>query len=111
MKWTPGPWEAIGLHLAGCGDISIEAHSSTNASGYIPVARAYGQGYLVRDQELIGRRNANARLIAAAPDLVATLRAMLDFYAPDCEGDCKVPEHGPAGVARALLARIEGRAK
>lgn len=50
---------------------------------------------------------ANARLIAAAPDLLAALRLMLDFdYSLDYSG---APSMDAIDAARAAIAAAEGR--
>lgn len=63
-KHTPGPWQVVGetgVH-AGCLSISQGWTISTSPTG----------GYEAR--------KANARLIAAAPDLLAVARALLMFH-------------------------------
>jgi len=48
-----------------------------------------------------GRTEANARLIAAAPELLAALKGLIDLAGPSCVGACD--------VARAAIAKAEGR--
>ena len=77
----PEPWEGI-----------KGPHRMIGAGGVTSIAAAFGHD--AREQE------ANARLIAAAPELLALLRATVEGY----EGDtgCVCAE------ARALLARVQG---
>ena len=91
VGWTPGPWHEFAATVYGPDSLDDGSHETT-------------------DRECIAREvsRANGRLIAAAPELAATLRRMLDYFAPDCDSDCRVPDHGPAHDARALLARIKG---
>ena len=77
---TPGPWRAAGDHVF-------------SVRGRLTVTRTvYGTE---------GERLANARLIAAAPELVEALRGMLDKHI----AHHNAIEHA---AARALLARIDG---
>jgi hypothetical protein len=70
-RHTPGPWEAIGLESDHDSDRSIMARTPIHGNP-LAVARAYGGGILApADPE----RVANARLIAAAPDLLAACKA------------------------------------
>jgi hypothetical protein len=98
---TPGPWK-------------IE-------DGRVIQGRAFDQSYrnicdLVRGQTPESA-DANARLIAAAPDLLAALQEALDF-AEDREdvndGDYGIPEANAhmrlAMMLRAAIAKAEGKA-
>lgn len=53
-------------------------------------------------------RQEALQLMVKAPELWAALYAMVKFYAADCEADCKVPDHGPAGAALKLLQEVLG---
>lgn len=91
---TPGPWTA--------------RVKRTGESWWVVAPRPNGQeGYLA---ECVGRQEANeanARLIAAAPDLLAALRVLLGTSECSCEGDC-VPDCTHV-IARAAIAKAEGR--
>lgn len=52
--------------------------------------------------------NANAALIAAAPDMLEALRDMLAEVAPD-DGVRAMPSHSTIAAARFALAKAEGR--
>jgi hypothetical protein len=54
--------------------------------------------------ETFRRRDANAALIAAAPDLLDELRHMVEAYVVTYGEDCPAVER-----ARAAIARAEGR--
>jgi hypothetical protein len=102
--WTPGPWE-----ISGQKTIRTKRHDG-RLDGW--VARANWQNGV-----------ANARLIAAAPEMAAVLEEL----ASDLEAEINArygtaPSHtleiyrrerdmGPVYTARALLARIKGKAK
>jgi len=79
---TPGPWV---FFIDGFGDHSIESAQDSNGNR-LPVAMTFR------------RNNADARLIAAAPDLLAALRALVHPMASDEDLD----------AARAAIAKAEG---
>lgn len=55
---TPGPWTATGIHVFGANDEHV--------------AKA-----LIENDQPLDVARANARLIAAAPDLLAVLKALM----------------------------------
>jgi hypothetical protein len=91
--WTAGPWRtwedgiraATGEHIA-----------TVWSLGEVDEGKHYGRG----------QSDANARLIAAAPELAAELQSVLDD-ADDtgCDG-CAVVSNGQLAKVRALLARL-----
>ena len=83
FKHTPGPWHTYGCTIRDADDAWI-AHTDTT-------------------ERLRAELTANARLIAAAPELVKALKAMLSLRAPATSEHDAVRQ-----IARALLARIEG---
>lgn len=89
---TPGPWKATALH----GD---SKRAVTNADNVL-VADCYADTH--EDLGLPVEYKANARLIAAAPDLLDAVYALLDEHA-DCKG-CHASE-----LAFAAIAKAEGR--
>lgn len=99
-KRTPAPWRVTygGRNLAPeCQNIFVD-HSTGMYSD--PVANCY-----TRTPE----SEANARLIAAAPEMLDALRGLLD--AMDREDDAASwRNHEVETKARALLARIDGGA-
>lgn len=76
---TPGPW----FTLRGAGPHQKGAHIIRSAGGKCEVARASEQ-FMCRAERL-----ANARLIAAAPDLLAEARNALNVLAGLATGDLK----------------------
>jgi hypothetical protein len=66
-KHTPEPWFLSGCD--GCGDLWIETDKT-------PIASARSQG---PTEELRAETKANARLIAAAPELLACLREVVNM--------------------------------
>ena len=76
MTHTPGPWTARTANLTGGEDITIEARTPIH-NNPVFIARAYNSGILgTSDPE----REANARLIAAAPAMLDALREIRREY-------------------------------
>nr|OAP95151.1 hypothetical protein A4U53_18185 [Rhizobium leguminosarum] len=87
---TPGPWKFKTDHLKG--DCGIHAEGTGIFAEAFTDIRHAGEGN--RTEAL-----ANARLIAAAPDLLDALKGLLSS-----------PTHeGWQGEARAAIAKAEGR--
>jgi len=84
-KHTPGPWVVVGSH--------VERHDGDGI--YSRIAACYETTIC---EEHGGTALANARLIAAAPDLLAALRALVHPMASDEDVD----------HARAAIAKAEG---
>lgn len=97
---TPGPWVADGVVVEGFYDVRPGDRRS------FKIATCAGAPY-VGEQAAI----SNARLLAAAPELLAALKAML---APVGLGERMPPKQRTAElakraeVARAAIARAEG---
>jgi hypothetical protein len=87
---TPGPWVVDRSR-------NIVAHSPVGA---VFLADVYSGG------PGIATANANARLIAAAPDLLAALESLTDVAEHD--GECL--SEGHITTARAAIARAKGEA-
>lgn len=98
---TPGPWR-VGEHHAGT--ICIEADSTPRR---ITVARVH----IFNHDD--GEPAANARLIAAAPELRAALAAFVEIAVLAlnhfAEDDTRGMTNAAIDEARALLARLDGR--
>ena len=77
-KHTPGPW-AVNPQTRGDADISVYAILGSGNPHWI--ARAYGGGPLAPPSPVTA---ANARLIAAGPDLLAACEAALASEACVC---------------------------
>ena len=94
MKHTSGPWQA----LAAKGEYCIEGHNGTLIftirNGMIPMRE-------------------DARLLTAAPDLLAALRKLLlEHDAISMQYDGTIDDRWPtaAAAARAAIAKAEGAA-
>ncbi len=99
-KHTPGPWSITN---------TIMGSAETTVWPSAVVAAPYGSVDTVCDFSFMtnkphGEQQANARLIAAAPELLAALRAMIERAEwhgdKDADGLCG---------ARAAVAKAEGR--
>lgn len=70
------------------------------------VARAYAGGCAAKTREDKAQELANARLIAAAPDLYEALR---DMHARHCEHFCRSEHDAECVAAKFALARVEAQ--
>ena len=115
-KFTPGPWRVstIGLMNDGALPVSSDQGQVARVSAQADFPR--GQGHNSECAE----RDANAHLIAAAPDLYAALADLLSAYAePDKQICCNGQHCGCQGstvqqmaehYARAALAKAREQA-
>ena len=106
-KYTPGPWKV------GPGDIYAEGTAASDFDDIVICAIGYAgarshEYAIVKAHKPEGR--ANARLIAAAPELVEALRRLLDARDKDVTTGRLQFSSDPeaANTARALLAKIDG---
>ncbi|MCA3704286.1 MAG: hypothetical protein INF12_14785 [Methylobacterium sp.] len=105
---TPGPWtlETVKTSCGICHRIGpFPWRDGRDNHACVYVDHASRDGSAPRDQELL----ANARLIAAAPELLAALRGLYETGAP--EGLALTADEIQArfDAARAAIARAEGR--
>lgn len=121
MDWSshiPGPWlvyverpESLGhtvYHVANHVETSIALRREDFWSPDDPEPPTDDYGYLQSDEnaDIAPHLLGTARLIAAAPDLLAALRDAVARYAPlPYEADC-----GVIVAARAAIAKAEGQA-
>lgn len=89
FKGTQGPWSVL--------DIDMHDHVFTTAKPHRRICGVYGG--IKGDEE----NQANARLIAAAPDLLSALEGLLSSL-DECWGSTK-----EANVARAAIAKALGK--
>ena len=94
-KWTPGPWEV------------------RNKNGVHPVARPFVAVAVAERHDK--NSEANACLIAEAPAMAETLKAMLAVWDKiysrlPVSDEAEDAEFGPMNEARAILGRINGDA-
>jgi hypothetical protein len=93
---TPGPWFAVGYQ--------VEIESETVADICTTNAHLFGQGGLHND----ARAMANARLIAAAPDMLKMLEVARDsLEVSNYEGE----EDDVLAAIAAVIARAKGEVK
>jgi hypothetical protein len=93
---TPGPWAVSGhINRFTAGEI-IKA-------GDEEIASVHDFNRYNRDAE----REANARLIAASPKMLAALRVLLP-YLPEPEDAVDPQQHAALVAARAAIAEAEG---
>jgi len=93
---TPGPWR-------------LSSGDETEIfSGAKPVARAHCGGLT---SVKLPEAEANARLIAAAPELLAALVEMVVLYADHEQYDDEGYETAGINAARAAIARAQGAAQ
>src|SRR5262249_39013946 len=97
LMHTPGPWE-VGLYSEFRDRYSINAQQWTALADV--VVRLDGESTPT------GEGEANARLIAAAPDLLASLQELERWFITEGSSDKKWP---PFVRARAAIARATGR--
>ena len=91
-KHTPGPWQIEGDF--------IEGPPTTKHGLSVMIASVYG-GY--------SEHKADASLIAAAPDLLATLEALVVRYNDLAESEGMAPHTHPQVVAaRAAIKKAKG---
>lgn len=97
-KHTPGPW-----HLEASGPVSgkftLPVFAEVRPGQRWSVAHANG---------VDGEARANARLIAAAPELLVALRAMLGIDNPAAPDAGHVDYVRAVSLARAAIAKAEG---
>lgn len=99
---TPGPW-----HVAKGSGGYVFTDGDPYGCGQMHVAQVRGWGHLTGkgggcafdDDKAIAIQDANARLIAAAPDLLAALHAIRKYV---------ISEHDTA-LVEAAIAKAEGR--
>ena len=94
-SFTPGPWAVVEHDHAIC--IRTESPSKTKygASRYAAIG-----GFDRNDSAQLEEARANARLIAAAPELLEALQSVLDNCL-DSEGLCAAHAKARAAIAKA----------
>ena len=97
MSHTPGPWQwVVGPHV----ELILVAADYHLGDAFVLAPGEWGSGDEASDE-------ANARLIAAAPELLEACRRLLKFNEELC-ADVKVSTHYPSSeFARAAIARAD----
>ena len=110
-KWTPGPWvwRSISMNDGNYGVSAVSVpiviasvHNAASFGDMIAGALKRGGGELRQDDNATQR--ANARLIAAAPELYEALDQILDDMGNDGLSCCQAAKD----QARAALAKARG---
>jgi hypothetical protein len=105
-KWTPGPWFVSGVRFRMNGG---DWHS---VNRYDDAAKKDENIACVGYDSRTGAGRADARLIAAAPDLAEALEMLLaandDYFTDDQEIEFDDPISDAADAARAALAKAKG---
>ena len=100
---TPGPWTADKLQDQSAFNIFMQGYGSAGASVHHCSNATNCMGSLEVD--------ANARLIAAAPDLLAALQLLVAEYEPNLKAFAlNAPRKAKWDAARAAIAKVEGGA-
>jgi hypothetical protein len=102
MKHTPGPWYVDPIRISPSATIHIRSNAYAEIPGeFMPIAD-------VRAGVHVGEDEANARLIAAAPELLAALKSLTAHLGPDGY----IPQAGEHATKQALaaIARATGDA-
>ena len=110
MSHTPGPW-SCGKQDRPIGYFPIYARTGATKLSRIATTDAREVGFGICEEE----HRANARLIAAAPELARCLEAMLKITCGSCEGGdgrCVTADGFDACLlareAKAVLAKAKG---
>jgi hypothetical protein len=101
---TPGPWYATDTAIIGNdGGTWVAEHPAVKWQTLKSVTKS-GDAIVA---ESIKQANANAHLIASAPDLLSALRFLLADYIA-IEGETLTGSSVPVDMARAAIAKAEG---
>lgn len=112
---TPGPWAVTGISMS-TGSISVGQRDQRIVIADVTNAASFGDmlgGAMRRgggkfDQADCSTQHANARLIAAAPDMFEALKAARQFIANGVElGFIRMPDAGTPDPAHDTLPVIE----
>ncbi len=93
-KHTPGPWN----------------WAKSDINGRYSIYRNGPLAYCGDTTAVDGDGEANARLIAAAPDLLVALQSFDDAFSHYCDGDPSPEEWAALKAARAAIAKATGGA-
>jgi hypothetical protein len=100
VKHTPGPWKAG--NDSGCRPIKAGKSGRHRQAQYMEIANTVGLSDDAEDR-------ANARLIAAAPDLLAALKRALPWIREGLEFQSIEPQaRADLAAAESALAKAEG---
>ena len=97
MTHTPGPWKVQALHVEGQ-EIILRTHGEMT----IGAPEAYAVASVPLRHVSINGQLANARLIAAAPKMLAALEKAAEFIRDQYEGRCPLTGGFLADVAEPI---------
>ena len=98
-KHTPGPWVVVG---------NLTKYVEARLVGSL-MQEVAACGPTLADEGYGQQQEANARLIAAAPDLLEALRGMFAMWRSVCRAQGWEPEHLAEAVrAQAAIAKATG---
>ena len=100
-KHTPGPWKAGRPDMATIDDNGFE-------SKWIYAGEKYLANASSMDIPDWNEVMANARLIAAAPDLLQELKHLVAIINPCLESSIAIPGLATLNAAKAVIAKAEG---
>jgi hypothetical protein len=101
-EFTPGPWQVSPLDGRTCGPSRLLVQSGTTIAQMQAVAIVTLR---------TGETDANARLIAAAPELYAALKAATQFLLPDIDrGPAIDGWQNTVNMVKEALAKADGAA-
>lgn len=109
-KHTPGPWHIRHCDDNGCMSMTaisavpvpagnVDCYEDRDPDDMIAIVFHQSEPF-VRPEDRKGERVANAALIAAAPDLLAALDAMVAVFGCECDSEIV--------IARAAIAKARG---
>jgi len=100
---TPGPWDRTNLTIHTQGTQDFPA---------LKIARVYEANIETEAARTVEQATANARLIAASPDLYEALKAIVETASEACECvEGETPGHCMWCVGRKGIAKAEGRVR
>lgn len=112
FKGTPGPWEVVENPDSGGGDTVISNAASIYSDDETYVADVY-RGCVGSESVTHNQQIANARLIAAAPELLDTVEELLleiDRSMPHCTDAMQRIPSDSLRRARSAIAKATGGA-
>ena len=99
--WTPGPWTLD----EGSINATLSNGEKVQVTGMFPT-HFTGQSLTQEARHFMSQEKANARLIAAAPELLAAGKALVAFV--KAAGIAGTTEH-PCAVFERMITKAEGR--
>ena len=83
MEHTPGPWEVTGRNRLYISPISLQCQDNESGSSGSDI----GKGSQIYTKRTIKEAQANARLIASAPDLLEACQYVVNYHREHDSGE------------------------